>query len=32
MEGEGVPKTDYTAMITRPVIPTRLRWERRVKG
>lgn len=31
MPGEGVPATDYTAMITRPVLPARLRWVRRVK-
>ncbi len=31
LEGEGVPKTDYTAMITRPIVPARLRWERRSK-
>ena len=31
LEGEGVPKTDYTAMITRPVVPAILRWERRKK-
>ncbi|KAG9246643.1 cytochrome P450, family 51, subfamily A [Calycina marina] len=31
MLGEGVPATDYTAMITRPVLPARLRWERRAK-
>jgi len=29
LPGEGVPRTDYTAMITRPVVPARLRWERR---
>jgi cytochrome P450 len=29
LDGEGVPRTDYTAMITRPVVPARLRWERR---
>ena len=32
MEGEGVPKTDYTAMMTRPVLPARLWWERRSKS
>jgi cytochrome P450 len=31
LDGEGVPRTDYTAMITRPVVPARLRWERRSK-
>jgi cytochrome P450 len=31
MEGEGVPKTDYTAMLTRPVLPARLQWEKRSK-
>jgi sterol 14alpha-demethylase len=31
MDGEGVPKTDYTAMITRPVAPARLKWERRIE-
>jgi cytochrome P450 len=28
---EGIPPTDFTAMITRPVVPARLRWEKRSK-
>jgi cytochrome P450 len=28
---KGVPPTDFTAMITRPVVPARLQWERRSK-
>jgi sterol 14-demethylase len=29
---EGIPATDYSAMITRPVAPARLLWERRSKS
>jgi sterol 14-demethylase len=32
LPGEGIPRTDYTAMITRPVVPARLRWEKRCKA
>jgi sterol 14-demethylase len=31
LPGAEFPKPDYSAMITRPILPARLRWERRVK-